>query len=81
MEVQTIQGDKLVIDQTRCIWCGGCVAVCPVTALELKETFIEIDQKTCTGCSACVKFCPVAAITLKNPANPQMNVKFFTDKP
>ncbi len=53
------------IDKTKCIYCGGCTSVCPVTALELMETYIEVDQKKCIKCGSCVKFCPVGAITLE----------------
>ncbi|MBS3060534.1 MAG: 4Fe-4S binding protein [DPANN group archaeon] len=55
---------KLKIDGVKCIYCGGCTSVCPVTALTLKEIYIDIDQDTCTQCNACVKFCPVDAISL-----------------
>jgi ferredoxin len=55
----------LSIDRVKCIYCGGCTSVCPVNALELKETYIDIDQKKCIKCANCVKFCPAAAITLE----------------
>jgi ferredoxin len=53
------------VDKTKCIYCGGCTAVCPANVLELKETYIEVDQKKCIKCRACVTFCPVGAITLE----------------
>jgi ferredoxin len=50
------------VDRSRCLYCGGCVGVCPVQALQLKETVLTVDEKKCTGCGLCVKFCPVGAI-------------------
>ncbi len=56
--------DKITIDKTKCIYCGGCTSVCPVSALELMETYILCDQEKCIRCSNCVKFCPAGAIKL-----------------
>ena len=50
---------KIVIDNERCDFCGTCVAVCPVDAIELKESTITVDQKRCTLCKACVDICPL----------------------
>lgn len=50
-----VNGDK-------CCYCGGCVGVCPVDALELEETVLKIGEK-CTGCGLCAKFCPVGALS------------------
>ena len=50
------------VDRNKCIYCGGCVSVCPVNALTLKETRIEADANKCIDCGACIKFCPVGAI-------------------
>ncbi len=49
-------------DRTKCIYCGGCVSVCPVNAITLKETRIEVDANKCIDCGACIKFCPVGAL-------------------
>ncbi|MBS3056428.1 MAG: 4Fe-4S binding protein [Candidatus Aenigmarchaeota archaeon] len=51
------------IDKKKCISCAGCVAVCPVQALELKDKYPVCDEK-CINCLSCIKFCPVAAINL-----------------
>lgn len=45
-----------------CLYCGGCVGICPANALELKETVLTVDEAKCTKCGLCVKFCPVGAI-------------------
>jgi ferredoxin len=49
------------INNDKCLRCGGCVSVCPVAALELKDNVIN-DAKLCTLCGICEKFCPVGAI-------------------
>jgi ferredoxin len=50
------------VDRRKCLYCGGCVGVCPAKALELKEIVLEVDEGKCTKCGICVKFCPVGAI-------------------
>ncbi|MCZ7399416.1 MAG: 4Fe-4S binding protein [Candidatus Methanoperedens sp.] len=35
------------VNRYKCGYCGACVGVCPVGALELVETWIEVDN-TCT---------------------------------
>lgn len=49
-------------DPEKCCYCGGCVGVCPVMALELDETRIKYYQDRCTNCQACVRICPVGAM-------------------
>lgn len=51
-------------DIGKCLRCGGCVGVCPATALDLTEHGIACDSNKCTGCRSCVQFCPVGAIAL-----------------
>jgi pyruvate formate lyase activating enzyme len=52
------------IDKEKCIKCGGCVSVCPLGALELKDELI-VDKEKCQKCGICEKFCPVGAIKVK----------------
>ena len=52
-------------DRLKCIYCGGCVSVCPVNALTLKENRIECDDSKCINCGACIKFCPPGAMKKK----------------
>ena len=49
------------VDKKKCCYCGGCVAICPVDALNLAETILEVDDK-CIECLKCVNLCPVGAI-------------------
>ena len=50
------------VDRRKCMYCGGCVGICPVNALELKEVVLTVDEGKCTKCGLCVRFCPVGAI-------------------
>ena len=51
-----------VINQTKCSFCGGCAAVCPAFAIDIRDHESRIAS-SCTGCGACVLFCPLSAIT------------------
>ncbi|MEM3412079.1 MAG: 4Fe-4S binding protein [archaeon] len=53
------------VDRKKCIYCGGCVSVCPKNALTLKETYIECDPNLCISCGTCALFCPVKAIEVE----------------
>ena len=46
----------------KCDFCGTCVAVCPVDAIDLSETKLEIDYEKCTECLNCIKVCPFEAM-------------------
>lgn len=58
-----------VLDESRCIGCGDCVAVCPADCLELR---VEPSWSRpwlprpgeCIPCGACVVICPTDAIAL-----------------
>ena len=50
------------VDKNLCCYCGGCTSICPVAALELKETYIICDAAKCIECGFCEKVCPVGAI-------------------
>ena len=50
------------VDRSKCLYCGGCVGLCPVNAIELCETILNVDGDKCTKCGICIKFCPVNAL-------------------
>ncbi|MFC1569803.1 indolepyruvate ferredoxin oxidoreductase subunit alpha [bacterium] len=50
---------KIHINNELCDFCGTCVAVCPVDAIELRESTIQVDDTTCTQCKICVDICPL----------------------
>jgi len=49
------------VNPDKCLYCGGCVGVCPANAITLYETRIKISDD-CIECMTCVKFCPVGAM-------------------
>lgn len=55
--------DKLKIDTDKCIGCGQCVGLCPMTNLYL-ENKKAVSGNRCTMCYRCVNKCPTQAITL-----------------
>lgn len=50
-------------DLDKCMFCGGCVAVCPKDAIIVFETKVVIDGERCVDCGNCVTVCPVGAMT------------------
>jgi L-aspartate semialdehyde sulfurtransferase ferredoxin len=54
---------KVAVNQSRCIACAGCVGVCPVDTITLKEIVLTIEQGPCISCGLCIQMCPVGALT------------------
>jgi len=53
----------LTVNRYKCGYCGACVSVCPATALELVDTWLEVNDD-CTQCGRCTKICPMGALEL-----------------
>lgn len=52
-----------MVNPELCMSCGGCVGVCPFTALELENgSKLSLNGESCAGCGLCERFCPVGAI-------------------
>ena len=49
------------IDRKLCTGCGGCVDLCPRTAIGIFENFALINTGLCLECRTCVKVCPMNA--------------------
>jgi len=67
------------VDESRCLACGDCVAMCQFHALSVNE-FAEVDRLKCVGCGVCVSSCPEQALVLvQRPAweikNPPATIK------
>lgn len=50
------------IDNSTCISCGNCQAVCPTGAAEFVDGEYKIDPAKCNDCATCAEQCPVACI-------------------
>jgi len=54
---------KVDVDHGRCIYCAGCVGVCPVDTITLRGETLTIDSDPCISCGLCIQFCPVGALS------------------
>lgn len=52
-------------DREACISCRLCVSICPVNAIEEKESAFVLDEKKCIYCGLCIKNCSTSAWTPK----------------
>ena len=55
------------VKDNRCDFCGTCVAVCPVDAIELYEAEIKISHETCIDCDICIWVCPIDVLASHTP--------------
>jgi ferredoxin len=71
------------VDEEKCTKCGGCVDVCPVGAISIRDVvcnpsprtllttrMVNVDPYTCVWCVACIRSCPTNAFVRR----PQMIV-------
>ena len=63
MGLAVAAGTKVEVHHGRCISCAGCVGVCPVDTITLKELHLTVDQAPCISCGLCIQMCPVGALT------------------
>jgi len=61
---------EITRDNTRCIHCGACTAVCPTGALAIKrpEMSVIFDQKKCSVCELCIRACLTRAMKIQPSA-------------
>jgi len=58
----------ILIKENKCDFCGSCVAVCPVDAIEMAEASLNIIHETCIDCDICVWICPIDVLESKDTA-------------
>jgi NAD-dependent dihydropyrimidine dehydrogenase PreA subunit len=57
-----------IVDETRCIGSGDCVAICPTLCLAMAGPVPWLIRPAdCVSCAACVAVCPTDAIRLERP--------------
>ena len=56
------RGNEIWAYKEKCIGCGSCLSLCPVSALTLEADSIEINREICIGCLKCTKSCPSKAL-------------------
>ncbi len=54
----------VIVDKTKCIGCGACIAECPVEAFELIDDLAVVNPEICQEIGDCVMVCPVDALSL-----------------
>ncbi len=67
MGVKVIPIEQSVIrDDTKCVHCGFCTAVCPTRALyvDIQTRDVVFEQEKCSACGWCVKVCPYHAMEM-----------------
>lgn len=64
VEVQVL-ADMMSRDESRCVHCGACTAVCRVDALYIDRDTMEVrfDSSRCVACGLCRIACPVKAMS------------------
>lgn len=53
---------KAQVDNQKCLACGGCISICPQSAILMTASKAIVDKKNCTSCKICINTCPVGAI-------------------
>jgi ferredoxin len=55
------EGLMVKIDVEACVGCGGCIDLCPATAITLVKDRSQVNIDLCLECFTCVQVCPVKA--------------------
>lgn len=55
--------NRVKVDKNKCIGCGKCVSLCPLSNLEIRQK-VAISKGKCTMCYRCFAYCPTQAITI-----------------
>ena len=60
-----ILADMIKRDETKCVHCGACTAVCRVDALKINRETMEVEffPDKCVACGLCKMACPMDAMS------------------
>jgi ferredoxin len=56
------------IDTAKCLVCGGCIDLCPKTAIKMVDDKVVVIAEKYIECKICVQVCPVSAPEFQEPA-------------
>ncbi len=58
---------KISRDESSCVHCGMCTALCPTKALsiDLQTRYVVFDLEKCSACGMCTTVCPVKAMDVQ----------------
>ena len=63
---------KSIVDESLCIGCANCYAVCPYSAIYMDGGVAKVIEVACKGCGICVVECPAEAIQLRHYRDKQI---------
>ena len=71
----------MIIDKTKCIGCGVCLVICPLSAISLLKKKAVIDQNICVECGVCKRsnICPQDAFVEEDLKWPRSFRKVLSD--
>ena len=56
----------VVNDETRCVNCGACIAVCPAAVISFdKDMKMTLDKDKCHRCGICIEVCPRRSLSIQ----------------
>jgi heterodisulfide reductase subunit A len=64
---KTLEAEGIVsnVDESLCVGCGLCIAICPYGAMEKDEKGLaKVQEVLCKGCGTCAASCPKRAIIM-----------------
>jgi heterodisulfide reductase subunit A len=75
-ETVTASGSVCAVEESACIGCGACIAVCTYDAIHWRETKTgkkaEVNPGLCKGDGLCCSNCPTGAIVLSHYTNEEL---------